>query len=341
VGKRSAATSVVVAALAGLLLVAPSAIAAGRFVPVATHPQASLQPTATGKILDTLQTWNGKIYSGYGDYTANTGPIALTPFDGNAFASAPELNADTEAISTFRVINGRLYAPSTDPQASSDFAVGTSIGGGVSWSNPTVVRSTHAFDVVTLTGSDLWIVGSDGYDAAAWRSLDGGTSWSEVLTVPQISGIFDDFARFYGAGVYQGKLYVQAKDYYGAVHPTSKVFDGTSWSDGPNLGTFNHAQAFAGKLVYHGGLHAGWSANYLKAFDGAGSRIVLSSLVYDYTIDAPTLYALGNDGWIRKSQDLVSWSKVARAPSTARSITVLNRSIYVGGTDSRLYRLAK
>jgi hypothetical protein len=326
-------------AILALLLGAPSAIGAGRFIQVATHPQASLQSTATGKTLITLQPWNGKLYSGYGDYTANTGPIALTPFDGTRFASAPELTADTEAISTFRVIDGKLYAPSIDPRVSSDFAVGTSVGGGASWSNPTLVHSTHAFDIVSLTGSDLWLVGSDGYDAAAWRSLDGGASWQEVLTVPSISGIFDDFARFYGAGVYQGKLYLQAKDYYGAAHPTSKVFDGASWSDGPNLGTFNHAEVFAGKLVYHGGLHAGWSSNYLKAFDGVSVQIALSSPIYDYKIDGNTVYTLGSDGRIRKSRDLLSWTSVAKAPNKARSIAVFNGSIYVGGTDASLYKL--
>ena len=327
------------AVLLSLVLGVPDAIGAGRFVQVGTHPQASLQSTATGRTLVTLQSWNGKLYSGYGDYTANTGLIAVTPFDGLAFASAPELTADTEAIWTFKVIGGKLYAPSIDPRVSSDFAVGTSVGGGASWSNPTVVHSTHAFDIVTLTGSDLWIVGSYGYDAAAWRSLDGGATWEEVLTVPSISGIFDDFARFYGAAVYQGKLYLQAKDYYGAVHPASKVFDGASWSDGPNLGTFNHAEVFAGKLLYHGGLHAGWSANYLKTFDGVSSRIALSSPIYDYKIDGNTVYALGSDGRIRKSRDLISWTSVAKAPTKARSIAVFNGSIYVGGTDASLYKL--
>ena len=151
--------SVALATIVGLLLGSPAAIAAGRFARVATHPQASLQATATGKTLTTLQSWNGKLYSGFGDYTENKGPIALTPFDGTGFASAPELNADTEAVWTFRVIGGKLYAPSIDPHVSSDFAVAISVGGGVSWSNPTVVHSTHAYDVVSLTGSDLWIVG--------------------------------------------------------------------------------------------------------------------------------------------------------------------------------------
>ncbi len=199
----------------GLLLGAPATADAARFVFKGTHPQASLQPSATGRGLVTLQSWNGKLYSGFGDYGANTGPIAVTPFDGTRFASAPELSADTEAIYTFRVIDGKLYAPSIDTRVGSDYAVGTDIGRFASWSNPTVVGSTHAFDIVSLTGSDLWLVGSQGPDAAVWRSLDGGASWEKVLAVGPVSGIAGDFARFYGAGVYQSKLYVQARDFYG------------------------------------------------------------------------------------------------------------------------------
>jgi len=330
--------SLALAVVLGLLLGAPSAVGAG-FVRVAAHPQASAQPTATGRTLVTLQSWNGKLYSGYGDYQANTGPIALTPFDGTGFASAPELSADTEAVWTFRVIGGKLYAPSIDPRVSSDLAVGTSVGTGASWSNPTVVGSTHAFDIVSLTGSDLWLVGSQGYDAVAWRSLDGGATWEQALTVAPVSGIADDFARFYGAAVYQGKLYLQARDYYGGIHPASKVFDGAGWSDGPSLGTFNHAEVFAGKLLYHGGQHAGWSSNYLKAFDGVSSQIVLSSRIYDFKIDGNAVYTLGRDGRVRKSQDLVTWSTLAKAPKQARSVAIFNGSVYVGGTDSSLYKL--
>jgi hypothetical protein len=304
---------------------------------VGIHPQASRQATAIGRTLTTLQSWNGKLYSGFGDYGANTGPIALTPFDGVRFAPAPELKADTEAVWTFRVIGGKLYAPSIDPRRRSDFAVATSAAAGVSWSNPTVVHATHAYDVASMTGSDLWIVGSDGAEAAAWRSPDGGATWGRVLAVPPVSGIVGDYARFYGAGVYLGKLYLQATDFQGGPHPSTKVFDGTSWVDGPRLGTFNHAQVFAGRLLYHGGFHAGWSSEYLKAFDGVRSETVLPGRIHDYTIHGGEVYALGGDGRVRRTTDLAAWTDVADAPDTARSIAVFNGSIYVGGTDSTLY----
>jgi hypothetical protein len=45
---------------------------------------------------------------------------------------------------------------------------------------------------------------------------------------------------------------------------------------------------------------------------------------------------LGSDGVIRWSSDLVTWTVVATAPTTARSVTYLNRILYVGTTNSQV-----
>jgi hypothetical protein len=314
------------------------ALGGPNFAKVATHPQAAAQPTAVGRTIATLKAWNGKLYPGYGDYGANTGPIAITPFDGSAFASPPELAAaDTEAIWIYRTINGKLYAPSIDPRVDSDFAVGTSGANGPTWLNPSPIGTTHAYDMVTLTGRDLWLVGSSGHDATAWRSLDGGSNWIEQLRVPPINTT-GDFARFYGAAVYGGKLYVQAVDHDGGEHPYSKVFDGTAWSDGPSLGDqFSHAETFAGKLVFHGRVHSGNYMGPLRTFDGNSATSVLPS-IYDYTVAGKTVYALAADGAVLKSKNLSAWRDAATAPPVARSIGVLDGRIYLGGTDSGLYR---
>lgn len=324
------------AALGGKPAKAPRATV--NFVKVATHPQAIAQPTSRGKTITTLKPWNGQLYSGYGDYGANTGPIAVTPFDGARFAPTPELAAaDTEAIYLYREVGGKLYAPSIDPRAGSDFAMATA-GSPASWVNPTPIGTTHAFDTVTLTGGDLWLVGSSGNDAVAWRSLDGGTTWTEQLRVPAANTTSGNFARFYGAAVHGGKLYVQAHDYYGGAHSRSKVFDGSGWSDGPSLGLFTHAEPFAGKLLYHGAAHSGSGQGPLQVFDGTQSTSAYGLWVWDYTIDGGTVYVLGVDGKVMASRDLATWSHVGTAPSVARSIGVMNGTLYVGGTDSAIYK---
>jgi hypothetical protein len=322
----------VIASVGTLLVVAASA--EGRFVAVATHPQAAAQPTKTGRILATLEPFGGKLYVGYGDYSWNTGPISITPWTGSAFG-ATEFVADTEAIYTFRQIGGLLYVPSIDPRGfSADYVVGSP------WSSASPVGAAHAFDMATLTGSDLWICGASyNGNASVWRSLDGGASWALSLTVPPL-GAFQT-GRFYGCAVYNGRLYVQAYSHPSGAHPTSKVFDGRSWSDGPDLAmgaSLSHARVFAGKLVFMTQFHPGILAGAMRSFDGTTALNIGPTTVYDFAINAGTLYALGSDGWVRTTTDLVNWTAIGKVGRKARSVAVFNGAVYVGGTDSKLYR---
>lgn len=72
----------------------------GDFSLVGTHPQAGQQPTTQGKTIMALHAWNGKIYAGYGDVTANTGPIAITPYNPatGMFDATPEIVSGTAGI---------------------------------------------------------------------------------------------------------------------------------------------------------------------------------------------------------------------------------------------------
>lgn len=351
---------VVIAVLAfagvGASLTFFSKAATGSFVKVATHPQAAVQPTTYGKTLATLESWNGKLYSGFGDWginsSANTGPITITPFDGTSFAAEPEITAKSEALHTLRKINGKLYAPATQRKYNYEYAytVSTSTGlGTASWLNPYTTDSTHLFDMVTLTGSenssptepDLWLIGSNGNNAIAKRSLDGGATWQLALSVPPSD---NTFARFYGAGVFNGKLYIHAVNSNSSyAQPKSKVFDPVAgiWSDGPVLGRFTNSDIFAGKMTYVDySFTSAFQPGYLTSFDGT-TKTSTGQYVYDYTIDrtSNTVYALTTSGVVKSSKDLVNWSTAGTAPTVARSIAIYNDAIYVGGTDSALYKL--
>jgi Ca2+-binding RTX toxin-like protein len=343
----------VAAALAGSL-VGPSAAMsapadasaqAGGFQLIGTHPQASQQPTERGKTLNFLEYWNGAIYAGYGDYGANTGPIAITPFalSTDQFAAQPALWANSEELEVFRALNGNLYAPSVDPTNRGDLRADdySEAPPGGPWMGLDVVDATHVFDMASRTGSELWMVGSSGENAVAWRSLDGGATWSTALTVPPRNG--GGGARFYFAGVHKNALYLQAIDYYGE-HPTSAVFDGSGWSDGPDLfpqSTWGEGYAtkqFDGQLVY---LPHQLIPGRLRSFDGAEVTNT-EQVFYNYSIDGDMLYGLGENGLIRKTTDLQHWTQLeAAAPQTARSIVVVSGDIYVGTSDSRIYELPK
>lgn len=318
----------------------PTKVAPTSFKLVGVHPQASLQPTERGRTIAALETWRGDVYAGYGDFLRNTGPIAITPFDpiSSTFASAPVHTSDTEEIGMFRPISGRLYAPALDTRNETDYSVSSAKPSSQIWEQHADVSSTHVFDMATLNGSDLWMVGSEGLNAVAWRSVDGGETWTESLSVAPRAG--GRFSRFYFAGAYKGKLYVQAVD-VGGPQPTSMVFDGTSWSPGKSLLSYKTAvlaghqpRTFAGKLIYQG--HT-WET-VLLAFDGETVSSVFWDDVNAFTVHAGRLWVLTWDGKVYSTPDLQTWHQHASAPSNARSIAVVGGSIYVGTTDAALYR---
>ncbi|HEX7168294.1 MAG TPA: hypothetical protein VF230_15045, partial [Acidimicrobiales bacterium] len=283
IGATASATALVMA----LSAVGGQAGAAPRgFVRVASHAAAAAQPTSTGRAIADLQVWDGKVYMGYGDYGANTGPITVSSFEPRRGVVSDEFVQDTEAVYNYRAIGNRLIAPSIDPRVAADYAAGGP------WAEASVAGASHVFDVATLTGTDLWMVGSKDMDAVAWRSLDGGTTWAEVLRVaPRTTG---DHARFYFAGVLNGRLYVHATDAGTGAHPASNVFDGASWSEGPAL-ISGYTRGwrpveFNGELVYTANPQ---NTGRVHAFDGSASRII--GMGRDIEVTPRKLYLL--DSW--------------------------------------------
>jgi alpha-tubulin suppressor-like RCC1 family protein len=303
----------------------------GTFTEVGTHPQAVLQPSSVrAKTLHTLEGWNGKLYSGFGDGVNNTGPIAVSPFDPRTRTFTHLFTQTTEMIDNFRSINGRLYSPSID--GGSDYAWGDEQG---NWKEATSISMVHCFDACTLTGTDLWLVGSQGADAVAARSLDGGRTWSTAHR--QIYGY-----RHYFIGSYNGKIYLQSSS--GApVH----IFDGVNWSERKDLhiidvdrgGKARRPQIFAGKMVFllkWNDWNTGEKSD-LDTFDGSNSNRVLAD-VHDFKVAYGKLYALHQDGTIRVTTNLSSWTVLTTGvPSTARSIGIVNGKLYVGTNDSKIY----
>jgi hypothetical protein len=304
----------------------------GTFTRLGVHPAAAAQSTSVGKVLRKLQGFEGKIYAGFGDYGANTGMIAITPYVLATSAFVNEGTADTEAIYVWKILQGKLYAPAIDTRAGADYAVSGP------WQNANPVPSEHAFDMTSLTGSDLWLVGStyspSGH-AAAWRSVDGGQTWSSMLDQAPVSTTTEDFARFYFVGVLNGQLYVQGHDFYGGSHARSRIFvDGKGWSNGPDILQGQQgcdAQTFNGRFVFRGGCH--YSAPVFS-FDGT-ARTSLGGT--DFAIADGYLYLL-NGTTVTRTSDYKSWQTVASGvPSGTTSITVYDRKLYVGTSSSELY----
>ena len=308
------------------------------FVSLDKNPFAAAQPTPVGRYLHTLHGWRGELYMGYGDYDENTGPIEISVYNPRRSSYGTKLRFPTEAIELFRPIGDRLYAPAIDPRGdgpSAAVAVGEPDG---RWSNNKNVWMTHVFDVATFDGTDLWLVGSRDIQAIAVRSRDGGGTWETALALAP-RGADGDFARFHFAFVHGGRLYVQAQDRRGGMFPRSKVFDGSGWTDGPNLqpipNTGAKPLAFAGEIVYFG-------ARGVMAFDGRAVRLARApqTRIHDLVAADGVLYVL--DGReVLGTQDLASWVPVATAPAETTSIGVLDGYLYAGTATSELFRYCR
>jgi hypothetical protein len=332
----------------------------GSFELVGVHPEAVQQATERGQTLASLVPYNGKAYAGFGDITANTGPIALSPFDPAAGTFGPTHPASlTEAIYQFRQIDGTLYAPDNDPRdALGGFTMLTANGATELYAHRDVASIAHAYDMASFGGS-MWICGSLGPDAVIWRSTDGGVLWWQDHVSP---GSFVD--RFYGMGVYGGHLYAQVSPHDPAFpHPPldtfeSQVFDGSSWAVGPDLtpdgGYIYDAQEFAGRLVYRAAgppdlsrwVDGFFTPSPMYQFDGTTASLLPESHYFDYVVGDRWLCALvgefsGPDLLsirVTCTEDLATWDTlIDDAPLTSTSLTFVDDQLFIGGQQAELY----
>jgi hypothetical protein len=342
---------VVVVGIGGVYYLVKSRADTISFTYLGTHPQASQQPTGFGKSIITLAGFNNKIYAGFGDYNANSGPIAITPFDvaTNSFAPTPEFTQNTQIIGLYRTINGKLYSPSIDIRTS-NFAVGDLTSGAMVWKEYSWRDNTqqvpfmiHVFDINTMTGTDIWMAGSSNQDGTVFRSTDGGATWTEMQ---RVVGTDTMYARFYGVLTLNGKAYVQPMKVEGSTIMTpeanSRMSSNGVWSKGPNLlpnGTsLWHAVEFAGKAVYKTWANVdAYTPLCLNVFDGTNvTTSCPTNGLTDYAIDGDTLYGISPYG-VYSTKDLKTWYQQGADPYGGVSITVMNGKIYVGTTDSKLY----
>jgi hypothetical protein len=332
----------------------------GSFELAGVHPEAILQTTARGRTLIALETYNGKVYAGFGDITANTGPIALSAFDPATMTFGQAHPASqTEAIYQFRQFDGTLHAPDNDPRGSiGGYTTLTADGATESYSHQNVAQLTHAYDMANFGGSQ-WTCGSYGHDAVIWRSTDGGANWSQDHV--SVGGFV---FRFYGMAVYDDRLYTQVTPHDPvAPHPPqdtaeSLVFDGTSWAVGPDLtpdgGYIDSAVEFAGKLVYRAAGpsdRSRWVSGLLLPsplyqFDGTTALLLPDAHYLGFTVHGGWLYALVGDYsgtvmqsvHVHRTQDLITWhTLIEDAPLTSASMTFIGDQLFIGAQEAELY----
>ncbi len=278
---------------------------------------------------------------GYGDAAQNTGPIYISHYDPVTRSITRDFLLNTEAIESYKEIYGKLYTPVLDRKGEA-----ISYASGEPWAAPPFsgADSEHTLDIMTYTGTDLWLSTSLAY-GRIWRSIDSGKNWSNVYTGG--SSCMLRATRFSFLVTYRGKVYTQGYDINNSAticsHSASRVFDGSRWSTGPDLlestETGGQAVSFADKLVLQTfEYYRPDRKMYLKYFDGVSVKTALPQEIKNYTVGGNYLYVLAIDGKIYRSSDVVNWESFGiPAPQSAASIAVLNGTVYVGTSNSELY----
>jgi hypothetical protein len=321
---------------------------------VGVHPQAIMQPeSSSGRALKSLTAWNGKIYAGYGDWDKNSGPVSLTAFDPatNTFAATAEHVSDTESIDNTQVINNKLYMLHVDPKSHNGAAftqgnASTSVTGST-WANVSKPTMTHVFGITPgFSANEVFISGqldegsSTNEVAKVYRSTDGGATWSESLSVPSRGG----FNRMMFISKLGDKIYAQSlsmTDFNGSgFEAKAWVYSGNGWAKATPIARVSQpykGAEFAGKII----LQSAPAGGALLSYDGRNTATIRPS-VKDYKIHTDGyLYALthfDNNLAVMRTKDLVTWEHITNTPANARSLAVLNTTLYVGTSESELYR---
>ena len=300
-----------------------------------THPQANAQATAVGKTLHKLQPFDNKIYVGYGDAAANTGPVELNPFDLDSEAfTGSELQIPSEEINKFRIIGGKLLTPMIDKRGCLVCANGYAEG--PPFANRTPVSAVHIFDVNTLNGTDRWLVGSSDQSvdgAHVWRSENGVDNWEVVQA--ETNDFINGSEQYRWIEVLNGKIYMQAGDVVDESWQQApvRIFDGENWTTGTNeiISLNNKTIVFDNKIIS--------TTSGLSAFDGEtfGEVTSFPGAAQDMYVDGEYLYVLRTNATLTRTNNLEDWQELGPTVNNASSVAVYDSRVYIGTTASTLH----
>ncbi|QIK75810.1 hypothetical protein [Nocardioides piscis] len=234
-----------------------------------TLADAAALTTVRGRTVNTLFPHDGRVFYGYGDYTANTGSMIdpygtnVSSFDAATGVAAVHLPGfKTEEVNTFRSFDGDIYAPNIDPSRGADGSNSFASDAGQTWTeNAGAPNPVHVFDVAKA-GGELFVAGAEPIASPAgtthgaatiWRSTDAGATWTVAQSETEEDVTKrDGFERYYWMGVIGDKVYARAAlNTYPAVPPL-RVLDTTTdtWSTVPESGmTFGTSIYEASRVV--------------------------------------------------------------------------------------------
>lgn len=325
------------------------------------------QPTQAGREISDLTLHNGRLYVGYGDYTANTGPIDLYSYDANTGASRLDIKVPTEDIDIITEVNGKLVVPYIDPRAEWSSPVGYASNKSGTWQNYDQAKMIHNYDMATTNGTNLFMAGSlnlnGRFYAVIWYSPNGVDKWQIIRKVTSPANR-DELDRYYWMEVINGKLYAAA-DIAGTR--TLDVWDNGVWtsktlspeaSSALNVSEADHIVSIGDKLITKLPNPKGAGENEMgtSIYSITENRVLNPS---ETTVDAQggvlnlidfnkvgnTVYGMASNGAVYSTTDGVNWKYLVTSSvmGSVFSIDEANKKLYIGrsntlnGTDNGIY----
>lgn len=301
--------------------------------------------------LNDLAVAGGEVYSTYGDFDANVGPVELNALNVTTGAKTTHLTVDGEELNALRRFDGRVFTADIDPRTSWTSNAGYASNESGAWRYSAGTPFIHVFDVAR-SGGEIFLAGSvvnpnpakygpAPYLAAIKKSADGGRTWTLEKARASVSGD-NGGDRYYWLAAVGDKVaaIAEVRDAKGAPNRVLDVYSRGRWST----------------------IDLGSRSSYAMTHDAAdvevlGSRIVIArfnTLVYidleakgkkagvmttswpsdvgiaDLTVSGGVIYAIGNRvagtgidhsrNLVYASKDAVSWQQVA-APEVVPATT--------------------
>ena len=132
-----------------------------------------------------LKAFDGKLYVGHGDWVVDSGPTDIWYYDLQKKEFVKQGQIEDEAADHYRVINGRLYVPGTDPKE--DWSLGNFYRlENEQWiKHRTLPGSIHCFDIVGV-GDTLFATCTREIKQPPFLlvSSDDGKTW-KIYDIPE------------------------------------------------------------------------------------------------------------------------------------------------------------
>jgi hypothetical protein len=293
------------------------------------NPWAARQRTPAGRQIQSVEYLDGQVYLGFGDWFANTGPIAVSSWDIDLGDWVFHFSAGTEAIERLRALSSGLVLPYTDPLRSVDFAWGPD------WreakaSDARLESFYHVFDAAE-TPDGLFLVGTRRNTGEPQVVRWDGQQWTESLLLTGKP----DWIWF--AAVLDDALYVQSE-----AQGTFRYQDGY-WQQTEPVFQLPRTRAVVsvGKRV--AGISRGTTrAGYLQVSDGVQRSSESVPTALDLNIDQASgwVYLLRTDR-IERSRDLLTWQTLDMpVPAGATALDVGAGQAWIGTASGALWAVS-